>query len=532
MWRRVLVVASLFLLALWVWRANAHAQADCGGYTCVDVSDFASGLNGWTPGLYTSLTLTNSLTFTGGGIFGWGGWTSTANGVLIVRNTVSPDAPPTSWPDPEFSKTVSLTPGTYRLMYRVSYAWSPKVRIEADNAHGIVITPALPRCEYTSPGRRFNQCEEAAFTVDRTTNVKFTLSFPELLPEPLDPNLAAFDYIWIVRTSTYYPTPNPATPTRPFVSTPLPQATPRCQPRATPTPSYYGTPTPTPAGDDMQYLERFNTNDWSRLWQPSNAYVWRTSPNRGVDSQGFGASVGITFAPASQTPDSAPALIYSLSSSRTVYLDGWVYAASIPSGTIARVRVWRFDGGSWSVVSEHNASSGTWHPFGATIPAPFTAIAISAVRTDGNTTDYLNVDDLLLYNNLAYRPYCDGSFPPGPGGSTDPYNPSGSTGWVIPYPQDKSCPPPVNVPNNFWGPILANLTVWVDTLFAESPEQEPGRIPEGVRMVLTPFMIAMTLAAVFLNLQTFVWAVGIRVTVTGFLLARAIWLFIVRTIKG
>lgn len=517
--------------------APVEQSGECAGYECVYTSDFNSGTDGWSVGLYTQASWVESMTFSGGAL--WWSWTSTASGVLKVVNTVSVDANPGSWPDPSIYKTFNLTAGTYRIIYRASYPFTPETHVFADNAHGVTQSASLPNCEYDDPGQRFNQCVEPTFYVDRDTTVTVKMNFPELLPEPLSPSQAAFDYIWVVRQSSYFPTPNPATPTQPFGATPLPEATPRCQPSATPTPTYFGTPTPTPDGEtDFALLERFNVSEWSQYWQPSNGLVFQTSPNRGVDTPGFGASVAVTYGDLSNNPGTAPALVFSVASTRTVYLDGYVYAQRIPSGLTATLKVWKYASGSWSSVGTHTVSSGTWYPFGATISGPVEAIAITAGRSDGNTTEYLNVDDLYVYNALKYRPYCNGAFPPGPGGGDidDTPNPNDpaeqGNNWSILYPDDKPCPPSVRVPNNFWGPILANLTVWFDTIYAESPEYEVGQISPIVAAITPAVTLGVSLVGAFVDLSPLWFVLSVILAVRAFLLVRAAWIWIVTTFKG
>lgn len=139
------------------------------------------------------------------------------------------------------------------------------------------------------------------------------------------------------------------------------------------------------------------------------------------------------------------------------------------------------------------------------------------------------VDDVYFYDSLANAPRCDGTYPDGIDDYTgDENNPGlGNDDTPITYPPDKPCPPDVVVPNNFWGQILSQLTLFLDQLFAFMPFHQPNSLTQltqdligspigtfsAVIGVLFDLKIPVLMASLFLILESArgLWSVWIAI---------------------
>jgi hypothetical protein len=87
------------------------------------------------------------------------------------------------------------------------------------------------------------------------------------------------------------------------------------------------------------------------------------------------------------------------------------------------------------------------------------------------------------------------------------------------------------VPNNFWGPLLAQLTVFLDNIYAFAPYHEPSSLTELVRnMIGSPIAVYLGVAATFFDLRIPLICIGIVLTLTIGRTIRGVWIIIKESI--
>jgi len=500
----------------------------CGDYDCVDQSEFATddpARNGWVAGNGGTISDTE-LGWLASKSFGALWWATSAQGVLTAKGT-----------KPLISKIVYLEPGRYRMVLRVG----------SDKVWGIIGNQLFTRA--TPPGGTtfgtgsfsvsdsFKTLITDEFTVSSPGDVMIEFSGQESV-------MLFFDYVWVVKDTTATPTPGPGTPSAtplPATSTPIPTPTPFCidaPPTATPGPPQFQlTPTPSPTPNpqtSFTVLDQFVFVTLSDIWEAAGNGVYVSlSTGRAT------AKPGAVFIPYSVDPPGwtfvdmeRTALIWQPSTvlSSTIYVDGWGRADIVPQGTSAFVEVWKLDAGTllWSQAGTSQISAGNWYNFHQSLSSAggIAAVAFLTSRSDAPTSGGLYIDDIYMYGDLANAPFCDGTYISPPGGGTEPTDTT-----VITIPADRTCPPDVRVPNNFWGPLLAQLTLFLDAIFAFAPGHTPGSITLMLNdLVASPFGTYTILASVFFDLRVSAVMTGLILLMEGVRAIWSIWLAVKKTI--
>jgi hypothetical protein len=543
--KRLLLAAVLAVLPV-LQAFPAFALTTCGADECALVDDFTSDTSGWTPaepGTVASWQASQSFTTTCGWWEFWcTGTSSSADGVMAVY--MNPPMVMIEMPAAKLQKWIDLTPGTYKVVARVSQ--DPLSAVNASRAPEMSVSATFNNTTYqvsqdgvggngsgwVASNRQFKVWESSTFVVDRNISAMLEADFSYT---PIE-HTAYVDYIYVVQVSAIYPTANPALPTLPAQATPPPMPTEYCRPpssQTTPTPSAFSlTPTPAPAARFYDF-QSFNTGTGN--WGASGGVSWVASPNHGNTPE-LGAAQ-IAYSSNGLALDARPSLAFGFSPAITapVYLNGFVYLnAPLNSGVAAYLEVWRMDGtDTWVHVQDHQLGYGSWRPFHSEIlTGTVRALALVARRSDGSTTATVTVDDLAVYTRLSDMPVCSSwNNADGKDENTVYGNPSLGF-YTLNVANNHDCPPTLKVPNNFFGMVLGGLTVWLDNLYADSPNYELGVMPAAVKMFMAPFSIALILLLAFIRLDVLWQVAGVRITASVFLLGRALWQFVVRTIKA
>lgn len=493
-------VAAFLLMALvvnllgFVGRAFATT---CGDYECVDQSEFSTddpAHFGWLPsngGNHTDNVV---------------GWVSTMNFGLPWLGTSADGVLTVAGSSPTFHKTMYLQPGQYLIVTRAGTSFN----LFGSDRLFMNVTPAGT----TS----FNV---GSFPIPNNFQTIISNEFTVSSPGDVDIELQGdssttlyFDYIWIVQSSTPTPTPGAGTPTVtpvPAAATPIPTGTPYCiteSATATPGPPQFEltpTATPSPNLNNWTVLDHFDFATLSSIWTVAGNGVYNSfSTGRGTSKP------GAVFIPYSVAPGGwdhtsmlRTALIWRPTDvlTDTVYTDGWARADFVPTGTAVTAEVWTLDGGTleWSQADTTQVSSGSWYNFHTELTSAggVVAVAFLSSRSDDATSGGIYLDDIYIYGDLANSPRCDGAYISPPGGGPEPPDTT-----PITFPSDKPCPPNLNVPNNFWGPLLANLTLFLDGLFAFSPLHNNLNLAGTVRdLINAPIFIYLQLIAMFFDLR-------------------------------
>jgi len=517
--RRDKIVAGLLIAVILINLLSVVGSAlatACGDYDCVDQSEFATDdpdHDGWVASNNSDVP---------GGVFnttfGWLDhknfgmlwWATAADGVLTAEGDKV-----------GLYKTIFLYPGIYRIVMRAA----------ADKKFGLFsvsLTPNGTPAGGTTYGLgswsltdSFQTYTSDEFTVHAAGDVTFELDGDEGRQKYY------FDYIWIVQNTTATPTPGAGTPTvTPIASTatPIPTGTPYCvssSPTATPGPPQFQlTQTPTPTPDPLinwTVLDRFDFVSFSNIWTVAGSGVYVSL------STGRASSVpGAAFIPYSVPPGGwthvdmeRKALIWEPDTvlTGTVYADGWGRADLVPQGESSYLELWTLDGGTllWSQAITVQVSALNWYNYHASLTSAggIAAIAFLSSRTDGAVTGGVYVDDVYFYGDLANSPLCDGTYiNPVGGGGTAP------TGTRMEFPGDKPCPPDLKVPNNFWGTLLANLTLFFDGIFAFTPLHAQLGLSERIGdLISSPIVIYLQLLALFFDLRIPLAVLGVIVLI-------------------
>lgn len=488
-------------LGLSVWVAQA-ADFACGQYTCVAAIEW-DGPHGWTVATHPN---------TGGGAdlsvleqhsFGFV-FPSTARGVLRVGPGVrSVGINATTWDVP---------PGTYRLVTRMGSEkdlWSA--------GQNITVTAIDAARSQTALGTwlvrdEFVEYISAPFTITVAGPVTFAFEGDARKPFYLD-------FIWVTRVQTGPGTPT-ATPL-PATATPAPTATPYCYtPPATPPIPPFGataTPTPDPASDWFVFSD-FNGSSLPAGWSQTGT---------GSITVAFGAA----YIPAS-TAGNRVGLTYQRAYNSPFYVSGRASAQFVPAGRTMRLEIWVYDG-AWSQATNFIISSGRDYPFYAQINAPnVTAVSFSGRMDDESTAYGISLAYVWIFGRRERGPICGASGQPVDPIKAPPLQGAPPDANAITWPLDKPCPSPVlQEPNNFWGPILTQVTLFLDGLFAFSPAYQSGQLMQMADALFRgPAGLYASIYGTMIDLRFVITMAGIVLAselVRGFW---SIWMFLKRTI--
>ncbi len=549
----VLLIVSL-LIVLPIITPYAQAQDNCGYSDCTDVSNFDTTLDGW--GL--ERTFGTTIEWLSSKVFGMLWWTSSADGVMKATG------------DMRVQKELYMQPGRYRILWRAAadkqwngwFFQDPSVVFKAQYGNTLFALDAVVI------GQSFEDVTSGTFDIDNPGPVMieiFTVDVPATL---------YFDYIWIVRddvagTATPWATGGPPTKT-PLAGTPTPvptQATPIATPTGqycvnaptpTPGPGQFATPTatatagpsPTPAPNtSWSYLDTFSQAllDWTVFG--NNVYMTNNANHTSANTTDLARSAFIGYNPSlvvTTTATFTSAIAFGVSGGFTLpfYVDGWAMGDSLPTGEEAYVELWARDEpeGVWFKVDEEQISAQHWYTFHFTVDAmaggsgTVSAIAFLGRRTDDPGAGGIFLDDVYLYGDLDNARRCDGTYPTGttilssPVGRSDEV-PGDEGGWTYNWPLNKPCPPDIKVPNNFWGPLLAQVTVFLDNIYAMAPYHEPSSLTELVKnMIGSPIAIYFGVAATFFNLRIPLLALSIVLVLNLGRVVRGVWMIIKESI--
>lgn len=521
-----IIVVVLLALAL---PAYSQASPESG---CVYAYSFYTDTEGWAavdrpPWNGTSLSWQDKQTF--------GVWPflSIEYG-LLKMSASSIGSLPGAW------KTEWLEPGRYRLRFMAAAdrTWSLNknvgTNIYVSNALGVRGTNIFSG----TLNNTFSEFTTDYFDVSSPSSVSFLFEGGETSTNWY------VSFVCVEMDATPTQTPMPGTPTATPVSatsTPLPTGTPYCQ-NSTPTPTpeipeFSLTPTPTPTADQSNWsvIEQFEQYSLGGIWTRSGAGII-ISQNNGRNT----AAPGSAWIPNSNTQSSPQtALIYARPGgfNSPFYLDVWSQAGYLPSGRTETLKVWKTtDGSTWVLESQLNVSGGSWYPLHVQVnDSGVVAIAFSANDDITSTVGGLYLDDIYFYGNIVRAQNCDGTYADGSergsgigsigsGGSGDGTN-------IIPWPADKPCPGNIVAPNNFWGGLLAQLTLFLDTTFAFMPAHIPESISNYFEsLVSSPVLTFAVLSSVLLDFRI---CGGVWLMVAGLMLAQAawsLWMFIKKSI--
>lgn len=524
------IIAGVLVLAALVGARAALAQSgECDGYVCVDYQGFAPEdevLGGWLADDYIiSVEWLPQLVYTGG-LWPFT-WVSAADGVMSVQGWhQNPEYNPFSVPG-HLRKTFDLEPGTYWFHSRISGRGDVVVSPRYTDQYGndMVYQTAL-----WSPYTWVWSDEIMSFVVDYETSVTIDIEIGHTEAGPL-----YLDHLWLAKTSDTYPTPN-GSPTVPPNATPGAVPTEFCNPLPTSNVAY-PTATPTPGGGTFALVEDFGRKNFgdNEMWGSLNGagYEVVDYPNHSPINP-IGAGQIDYSSPVSDTVDRAGVAIrFAEALTRTLYLDGYARTGNIFAGVTHTLEVWAYDGATWTQEGEFTLLPNLWRPFHVAISPDIVIVAVVGRRSDDLPGVFI-VDDFYIYDNLRLAKYCNGQFPDGTwnGGQWDPGS-GGTDDGVnnIIWPGDKPCPGDIVAPNNFWGGLLAQLTLFLDSTFAFMPYHLPGSLTEMVRdKIASPVITFVVLAAVLIDFRVFVSVVGIFLTLEGARAIWSLWMFIKKSI--
>lgn len=486
---RNLTLAGMLAFGLAVYASSVSAIGMCYvvGYICVDEQTFSAPA-------YTGDWVTRS-----GNLYQQGSVTlgsETIDGALVVEDTYG-----TLF---SIEKTWAITEaGRYRLIGSAAYDidwWISNLGINitilgVDRPNGQVDTLTFPKRQ-----TKYNFWSDF-ITVTAPTQLRIRISPNGMATFENHDLKFVFDHLTLARLDML--PEGSGTPTAtpfPMQATPMPTADCRDIPAVTPTPE------PTTAAHWM-IVEHF---------QPMSGY-WSFRPFGSAGSGGrnhYSSAAGETSAQitlqSNISGSASSVLTNGVAYSGTLptfpaFIYGWARDDLIQSGEHTYIVVWWWEDGTWNKEAAIEIGVGDWYPWSATISpnAATNRIAVTAYRTDGNTSDNVFLDDIYVYGISSLQPYCDGST------SRTDINPinnktSGSPGSGaigITWPYDKPCPPPVDRPNNFWGGMLAQLTLLLDRFLAFAPQASAAfDLPSLTREILaSPAISGAAIITVFVD---------------------------------
>lgn len=529
----ILIALALCTLISPLATITAYADESCGNYTCAAREEFDADIGEWLPS--TAEEHETRLSWLAEKSVGFVWAPSRGTGVMQVSGSGRPIA---EWP-------VYLDAGTYRMVARAAadgfrgIEWpSLTVRLYGPDGEDLLTGGEL-FLAYGVAGE-FREFESTEFTLTSSGPVNVALQ------QALGGNNTNvyYDYVWIVRDDTPTPTPAAGTPTTtpaPAGATPIPPGAAYCVaavPTPTPGPGQFGaTPTPTPA-PGWNVFDSFDAAPLSSVWRARGSgiavrnNVGRPGTRVGSVFVPYSPETGLTYA----SELTRTALILERAFTLPFFVTLYAQADFVPAGGAAYVEAWvldpAYDAGSgpaprWLKADQEQISARQWYPTYWVINPPVggsgevTAIAF-VTRRGNSTSGGAYIDDLYLFSSEALAPRCDGTYP----GFGNPGNPGegggGDDSYTISLPEGRTCPPPVmDVPNNFWGPLLAGLTEAVDNLGEEFPGYAPGGlVSQTQELIASPLGTAFALTAAFIDIR---WGLFFLSIYWSLEIARAIW---------
>jgi hypothetical protein len=453
-----MLIAGLILLTSTA-AGSALAQSSDGcpdGPNCIDASGFNADLDGWSARNVRAE---------------WYEWVD----ILLTRGFGLAKISDAQYGDPGMVKSFFLQPGQYQLRTR---AVGDLVII---NNFDVFVDAADIDLVFSGV--------LSAWYWQNYTFGTFTVTRPELVTVAIKPEVDApyvfLDYVYLEKMPDNYPTATPGRPTKTVTpggptatitptpipagnqATPIPPGTAVCQPVVAGLPTYAITATDAITG--FSILESFSQdpNTIQVLPWSKNGEVEITAGN---DHTGNGSGAAfIKYDPhwgETTAADFTHALILKNNFSGSFYINAWAQADVVPSAQTAKLEIWQLVGGVWEIASAEPVSAAYWYPVHAQISASATRVAFVAARSDIPTSGYIVLDDVVVYAPLSAAPYCDGTYRDGTVGD---FNRTSDSAFTMQYPSDKPCPGAIMQPNNFWGMILAQLTIFLDGQMAMAP---------------------------------------------------------------
>jgi len=517
------------LIALAALAAPVQADPACDPYPSCPLTDgFDTDDDGWSGVDGTATAWASSQTF--GVVF-----QSSADGVLTAYDSITQLGG-------NIVKSVWLDPGSYVVNWRAAtdVSW-----LDPFAGGTVIVSARLPGGgDYQTlgefdPGRNqenFASWQTGEFVVDEAGMA--TVMIQWLLPQG---HTIYFDHIIIGRITEPVSgpfTPNPPTytpgPTQPPQATPVPtQAVGPCI--AEPAEDIV------PASQRWAYLNDRGIAYDLKNWGRTSAQVDQTQQVNLYQS--LSGAIRLPYSPSGDVMG-RPALVFTMTapvSPTTAYLLSYAMADSLLSGQTAYVEVWALSGGTWASVGDTAINSRTWTPIVYTMTAGsgINAIAWAARRSDTPASAYVFLDRLYVYGHPDLMIRCDGTFPSvtvgaaRSGMSGVPYNPAGDAGSdaTIIYPANKACPPDtLDVPNNFWGPLIAQLTLWLDRMTANYPSHAPSSMTSTASSLATsPALSYVSVVMAIVDFSPFLYGVGIVLALEGVRALWSVWMLIKRT---
>lgn len=214
------------------------------------------------------------------------------------------------------------------------------------------------------------------------------------------------------------------------------------------------------------------------------------------------------------------------------YVDIAAEASNLTAGETAYIDVLKKVSGTWSVAQSLQISSGVWRTAHYTITSVSAVQAVGfAARGPAGKSAYIG--RILIYGDPALAMRCDNSFsditvsPYGLPTTSQPV----AAGQTIVFPITKDCPPPITEPNNFWGPLLSGITIWLDTFTAFWPAHtESGFIDSITALSQSPVWSFISIITGFVDLSPILLAAGVILSIEGVRALLSLWLTIKKAI--
>lgn len=513
-------IAALMAAAWWLPALGQSVDGCPTGADCAASSTFDADTDGWS---VQSADIGWLAAFSAG--------FTQADGVVRVYNYQQRDQGTNAM---GIYKSFWLQPGQYQIRFRATQ--------DIDWAHGVVVVVDSPDVVAHTWSSRLSEWYFQEFTTSY-----FTLYSPQMVKVRIATGANAyFDYVYVERLPDTLPTATqiaatntPGGPTstpRPTAipvgsqATPVPAATAVCRPAPT-VPDIYATPSAY-TGTSFSVVDLFDTGSW-----PSNTTLaWQrlggATITQGADHSGnmSGAALLPYAGHYGQTTLSSldQALVLPVSYGYPVWLNAWAQSDAVPVGQTAQMEVWERSGGSWSRIAVVTISAQQWYPLHAAVSANATEIAFTAVRSDIPSGGQAYLDDVYIYSPESNTPYCNGTYPANTTGSRDTTN---LDGVDLQYPANKPCPTAIMQPNNIWGMILAQLTIFLDRQMAMAPLHVQGT----TRDLAQQFMIGPLGGVIILGSMVFDWNIPIismelYITFQAGLIIIGIWKLIRRSL--
>lgn len=455
-----------------------------------DTEDFLPTANG------TLLTWSQTVSYTytcSWWQIGCTSWVSTADGVMQMEmNPAALSYQYGTFPDAVAERWIDLEPGTYRVYTRFSLPVGDSNTLTELPAYSLSFFYNNSVINVTNGGtgawfnsamlgeRKYQEKYSDEFIIDRATPARMIISGGFLKNH----EKLSIDFLKIEQVSTSYPTPNPALPTIAPYATPGAFPTPVCRVYTQTVPGFSMTPTPTPTPSGTVYKlgETFDNPTW-QTWQKisnnnSNDVDWILG-GRGFDFIGGGAVI-MNVSPTTDTVTDRAGIGLGWTSPMTtpIYVSGWARTDDIIyAGGRVTVEVWALQSDTWSQVDTQVIGFGVWYPFYAEILGGGNVQALILVVSDNqSTTRKVKLDDLYIWNDNSVMPYCDfdntvnnATFS---GLITDTANITDSYNVFIA--SGRPCPADLSVANNFWGPLIAGMTQFMDGFTGPFPYHPPN----------------------------------------------------------